>query len=182
MTPSLLNIHVWILCMSFQCYYKRQVTRPEHVGFVSYFECVSLHASMKCCSPVRCCVGPGHTSSQCQVFPVPPGPHTTWAPDPGLSSLLHLGSVLVPTGPLETVHCPVSLSPSLCLWLPSLHHSSPLHPRIPAGGPEPAPTGSPRNPGPRSPGDSEGQGRAWSGCPMSSGCPGRRRRRRWSRS
>ena len=125
--------------------------------------------------PLRCFAGPGRMFSLYPVSPAPLGPHMSWVPAP--SAHLPQDSALALNVLSESVRCPFSLAPSLC---PSLYHFCPLPPRIPVAEPGPAPTEWPRSPGPRPLGYSEGQGRGWSGCPGSSGCPGRRLTTRWS--
>lgn len=125
--------------------------------------------------PLQCFAGPGHTFSLCPLSPAPLCPHMSGVPV--RSAPLPLDSAQALNVLSESVHCSVSLSPSLC---PSLYHFFPLPPRIPAAEPGPVPAELPRSPGPCWPGCSEGQGRGWSGCPVSSDCPGRRRTTRWS--
>lgn len=125
--------------------------------------------------PLQCCGGPVRRFSLCPVFPALPGPRMFSVPD--LPARLPLGSAQSLNFQSESVHCCTSLAPSPC---PSLHHFCHLPPRIPAALRGPAPTELPRSLGLRSRGYSAGQWREWSGCPVSSDCPWRRQKKRWS--
>lgn len=135
---------------------------------ISYFQ--SHNIWNFCPIPLRCCADPAHRSSLCPLSPAPPGPHTSWVPAPESSSLLLLASAQARSVLLLSVCCPFCPRHHFCYLL--------LH--MPAAWQGPAPTEWPPSHGPRRQGYTEVPRREWSGFPVSSDCPGRRQRRRWS--